>query len=204
MGEMKKSTSCHSSSGLVFFLPLVLAMVVHSSPAFKKMKSKLFNCCPSHSPPPSRCFCCCCHIAGSIGGAKVLVLSLKQKRWSYQDPNPNSVAVKAEWRYGWGNALFHESCFFLQKCGSLLMKSGATRTPHPDQREGKLVWKFRFPDIRISLTTTYFQELKHLSSKIDDNDHSSQLTLVHESFQPVMVLMILNLCVPSRCENLVH
>jgi len=26
-------TSCHSSSGLVFFLPLVLAMVVHSSPA---------------------------------------------------------------------------------------------------------------------------------------------------------------------------
>ena len=30
-------TSCHSSSGLVFFLPLVLAIVVHSSPALKKL-----------------------------------------------------------------------------------------------------------------------------------------------------------------------
>ena len=120
MEEMKISTSCHSSSGLVFFLPLVLAMVVHSSPAFKIIKSKLFNSWPRHSPPPSRCFCCCCHIAGLVGGAKVLVLSLKQKRWSYQDPNPNSVAVKAEWQYGWGNTLFHE--FFSKNVDSFSWK----------------------------------------------------------------------------------
>ena len=95
-------------------------MVVHSSPAFKKMKSKLFNSWPRHSPPPSRCFCPCCHIAGSIGGAKVLVLSLKQKRWSYQDPNPNSVAVKAEWRYGWGDTSF--PAFFSRNVGPFSRK----------------------------------------------------------------------------------
>ena len=114
MGGVKISTSCHSSSGLVFFLPLVLAMVVHSSPAFKIIKSKLFNSWPRHSPPPSRCFCCCCHIAGSIGGAKVLVLSLKQKMWSYPDPNPNSVAVKAEWRMV-GETHFSTSPAFFSK-----------------------------------------------------------------------------------------